>query len=205
MITLYYSPGACSMAPHVLLRQLSLPHTLVRIESGQMHEPSFLAVNPRAQVPVVRTPSGELLTETIAILEWIARQVPEAGLVPEDPLERARAIEVMSWLATRAHGQFGRWFRPDRDALRPEDEARVKELAGEAYKSSLRHAMSMLPDGPHAMGERPSIVDAYLVVYFVWARYMQLDLATLPRLAAWGATHAGQPAVREMLKAEGLA
>jgi glutathione S-transferase len=205
MITLYYSAGACSMAPHVLLKQLSLPHTLVRIEPDKIREPSFLAVNPRAQVPVVRTPDGQLLTETVAILEWIAQQAPQARLVPEDPLDRARAIEVMSWLATRSHGHFGRWFRPERYAYRPEDVPRVRSEAGEAYASSLKHALDMLPDGPHALGERPSIVDAYLVVYFLWARYMQLDLAGLPRLASWAATHAGQPAVQQMLKAEGLA
>jgi glutathione S-transferase len=205
MITLYYSAGACSMAPHVLLKQLSLPHTLVRVEPDKIREPSFLAINPRAQVPVLRTPSGQLLTESIAILEWIGRQVPEAGLVPEDPLEKARALEVMSWLATRSHGLFSRWFRPDRYAFRPEDEPRIKSEAAEAYVSSLRHAMDMLPDGPHALGERPSIVDSYLVVYFLWASYMKVDLAGLPRLASWAASHAGQPAVREMLRAEGLA
>lgn len=205
MIKLYYSPGACSMAPHVLLRELSLPHTLIRIEAGHYRDEDFLAINPRAQVPALVTPEGTILTETIAILGWIAAQAPEAGLLPDTPLEQARAIELMSWLATRAHGEFGRWFRPDRYADSPEEQARVKAEALAAFRSALVHADRMLPGGSHALGERPSVVDAYLVVYALWARFCGLDLSEMPKLAAWMGNHLGRPAVMGMLKEEGLA
>jgi glutathione S-transferase len=206
LITLYYAPGACSLASHVLLRQLGLAHEARRVDTsaGEHRGEAFLAVNPRGLVPALRTPSGVVLTESIAVLRWVAAQAPAAGLWPDDPLEQARALEIMSWLATRPHPLFARWFAPEREGVAPADRDRARAAAAEAYAGALAHTVRMLPEGEHALGERPSIVDPYLLVFWLWARHMQLDLRGLPRLERWGAQMFAQPAVQQVLQIEGL-
>jgi glutathione S-transferase len=199
VITLYYAPGACSMAPHVLLEELDLPYETVRIDTnaGQQHTPEFLALNPRARVPVLRTPDGEVLTETIALSTWIARQAPAAGWLPTESVPLARTLETMSFLATGAHAAFTRWVVPQStDPVRAEARA--------SYLAAVNHLERMSSGGRFATGDRPTIADPYVLVYFLWARHMGLDLVETPWFARWGAEFAARPAVLRVLRREGL-
>ena len=118
LLTLFYSPGACSLVPHIALREAGADFTTHRVllANGDQLRPDFLAVNPKARVPALRrNDNGEVLTEGVAILDWIVRTWPGAPLLPTDPWQRAKAMEALVWLSGTVHGEmFASIFRPAR-------------------------------------------------------------------------------------------
>src|SRR3954462_8299270 len=117
MLTLYYSPGACSMAPHIALEEAGADYDLqlVAIPKAEQQGPEYLAVNPRGKVPALRTDHG-ILTENVAILTYIARSFPKPALLPEHPFEMARCLSHMAYLSNTVHPAFTHIVRPARFA-----------------------------------------------------------------------------------------
>jgi glutathione S-transferase len=188
---LFYSPGACSLAPHIVLEELGVPYetTRVLVNDGEGRAPTYLAINPRGRVPalVIRDETGErVLTEAMAIMVYLAQSHPEAGLLPVEPERFARLLEWMSWLGSTMH-QTGM-----RTIIRPErftkDAAGVPAIVAqgkELFADGLAQIEQRLPVQGHAMGEQFSILDAYLLVFYRWGNRVGFEVRDqFPRFAA---------------------
>lgn len=200
---LYYAPGACSLSPHIVLRELGLDHQLERVDlRTQPHRTAsgedFSQISAKGYVPALRLADGELLTEGPAIVQYLADQNPEAGLLaPAGSLARARAQEWLNYIASELHKNFGALFRPDG----PDE---VKQAARAALAQRLRFTAEALQDRDYLVGERFGVADAYLFVVLGWCQYLAVDLAPYPTLQAFQQRIAERPAVQAALKAEGL-
>jgi len=203
MMKLYYLPGACSLADHIVLRWSGLLFELQAMTHEQLHAPDFLKINPLGAVPVL-TDGDWVLTQNIAILHYIAEQVPEAGLLGGDT-PRARA-EVRRWLAfinADVHKSFGPIFGAARYI---KDEVAQNELRANAA-TLLRKLFGMLDTqlaGRDWIAGSRSVADAYLYVVLRWAQATKIDLSGYDNLAAFGTRMAADPAVAQSLQSEGL-
>lgn len=213
---LYYAPGACSLAAHIALEEIRLAGladyatTRLVLPSGDQRRPEFLAVNPRGHVPVLsyRIDGRDgLLTEGLAILQFLAARHPQAMLLPADALDAARAWEWLSWLATDVHAHaFMQVFYPSRYAQDAAAQAQV-EASGRALLT--RHwgdLESKLPaavvDAGFALGAF-SLVDALLIVFFRWARrYGFMPHERYPRWTALTQRTLARDSVRQVFADE---
>ena len=208
MYKLYYSPGACSLAPHILLEESALPYTLelVSIAEGKTRTPEYLAINPKGRVPVLVTEEGELLTEVPAICWYIARQVEHLSLFPHGVLPGARCLEWCNWLSGTVHGQtFGQIWRAHRfvddKALYPAIEAKGRADVG----GHLQFIEQRIGRRDWAVGNAYTLVDAYLLVFFRWGNRIGLDMrSAYPGWTAHAERVAARPAVQRALKQEGI-
>lgn len=207
MHTLYFSPGACSLAVHIALQELHIAHDLARVSTGdeEHKRPAFLDVNPLAQVPVVRTPDGERLTEVVSILLYLAEQTPEPALLPADPLARQRCVQLMSQIASGLHPAYTMIIRPDRITGDESAHAALR-IAGRArFERLLGHIAAQIPaDGPWLFGEQYTVADAYLFVMFAWAQFAGIDVSRWPQLRSWAGRVRERPATARALRAEKL-
>lgn len=198
---LYYSPGACSLASHIVLREAGLSPDLEKValqtrttESGR----DFNTVNPKGYVPVLELDSGEVLTEGVAIMQYIAETYPQAGFASSTALGRARVQEALHFVGSEIHKSFSPLFKP----WTTED---GKEKAREAVLMRLGQAEALLADGRDGLAGPFSVADLYLFVVTNWAAHVGVSLDGFPALNALREKIAARPAVQAALKAEGLA
>jgi glutathione S-transferase len=198
---LFISPGACSLAPHIALREAGATFDTVKVdlatrkvETGE----DFLAVNPSGKVPALTLDSGETLTENPAILLYIADQKPEAGLAPRDgTMDRYRLLSRLSFLGSEFHKAFVPLFTPGTS-----DEA--KAAATTAVKNHLAALDKDLAGKEHYAGAGFSVADIYLFVMLGWPAHVGIDMSAYPALGAYCGRIAQRPAVGAALQAEGL-
>lgn len=178
---LYYSPGSCSLAPHMVLEEIGLPYELELVSSkdGQMtNTDKWRAVNPKGRVPALSGVPGNiggqpnLLTEAAAILIYLARTNPDSQLLPTDAAGEARCIEWMNWLSSNVHAMsYGQIWRPQRFV---DDESLFPAVKAKGFRNlDSQHAYieRLLADGrTWTVGETYSIVDPYLLVFFRWGQ-----------------------------------
>ncbi|GAB3127134.1 glutathione transferase GstA [Novispirillum itersonii] len=199
---LYYSPGACSLASHIVLREVGAAVELEKValatrttESGA----DFAAINPKGYVPALVLDDGALLTEGVAIMQYAAETHPQAGLAPKTPLERARVQEALNYLGTEVHKSFSPLFKPWTT-----EEGKVQ--ARDMVLKRLGLIESQLADGrAWLLGDAVSVADFYLFVITNWAAHVAVPLDGFPHLNALRGKIAARPAVQAALKAEGLA
>lgn len=198
---LYYSPGACSLSPHIVLRECGFDVQLERVDlQSKLTETGaqYKTIHPMGAVPALQLDDGQVLTEGPAIVQYLADRVPEKRLAPSaGTMERYRLMEWLNFISTELHKGFGALFNPTfsddgKAAVRGQLEARLAD------------AERRLGAGPYAMGREFSVVDAYLFTVLGWGRYVNLDLAPWPGLVAYLGRIAERPAVQAALKAEGL-
>lgn len=199
---LYYVPGACSLAPHIVLREAGIEAELVRVDLSKQTTAdgaNFADINPRGYVPVLELPNGEHLTENAAILQYLADRSPHAALAPSGPgLERYRLQEWLSFCGSELLKTIGPLFNPAlHDSVRRELVARLSVRLG--------WADSQLGGRNFVLGERFSVADAYLFAVLGMLRLVGLNLADWPALAAHSIRVGSRPAVQAALKAEVLA
>jgi glutathione S-transferase len=208
VMKLYYAPGACSLAPHIVLEEVGTRFELSRVDlsANEQHSAEYLRVNPKARVPALA--DGEwVLTECPAILRYIAARHPGAALYPWDPREEARCAEWLAWLSSTIHVAFGHVRRAARYASDPRA---VEDVAATAKKTcgELWHAVEQkIGDGPWAIGGRYSVADPYLLVYWTWGRgpALAFDMQReFPRWTAHARRLAARPAVQRAFAREGL-
>ena len=197
---LYYSPGACSQAPHILLHEIGLEHDAARVDlkAKKLEDGSdYLAVNPKGAVPALQLDSGEVLTENAVILQYLGDRTnwPEV-LPPLGDFRRYRVLEMVNFITTELHKRFGFLF--SREAT---DE--MKRLVISDLGKKLDYIDQRLGDGPFLFGEQLTLPDPYLFVIAGWAeKFMGLD--RWPNLKAFRERMLQRPAVRHVLKFEGL-
>lgn len=199
---LYYAPGACSLSPHISLREAGAAFDLERVDTKTHRTESgadYLVINPKGYVPALQLDGGEVLTEGAAVVQFIADRHPASGLAPANgSLERARLQEHLNFIASELHKAFTPLF--DRSA--PEA---AKQAAPAAVARRLDHVERLLADGrAFLLGERFSVADAYLFTVASWTGPTGIGLDRWPKLAAFVARVAARPSVQAALRAEGL-
>lgn len=207
-LTLFYSPGACSLASHVALEETGRPFATVRVtlREGAQRRPEYLAVNPRGRVPALRI-GDQVLTENPAVLAWVANAFPEAGLLPPaGTLAHARALEWLCWLTSSVHIAFAQVWRPERfvgsdapPAVTSPLQAQGRALIEQYYAQ----IDARLADGGHAAGEGFSVADANLLPFYRWGGLIGLDMRTdFPAWTAHAERMMERPAVRRAIERE---
>jgi glutathione S-transferase len=198
---LYYSPGACSLSPHIVLLEAGLPYDLVKVdlrakklENGD----DYLKVNPKGQVPALALDSGELVTEGPVIVQMLADKAPAKNLAPpRDSAERYKLQEWLNYITTELHKSLGPLFSP---VLSDDAKSFFKDRATGKFK----YLDSQLAGRDYLMGKQFTVPDAYLFVMLSWAELMKFDLSGLSNLMAYKARIAARPKVQEALTKEGL-
>jgi glutathione S-transferase len=198
---LYYSPGACSLSPHIALLEAGLPYDLVKVdlkakklENGD----DYLKVNPKGQVPALSLDSGELVTEGPVIVQMIADQAPGKNLAPaRDSAERYKLMEWLNFITTELHKSCGPMFSP---VLADDAKAFFKDRVMGKFK----YIDGALADKDYLMGKQFTVADGYLFTMLSWAERMKFDLSAMPNLVAYKARVAARPKVQEALTKEGL-
>jgi len=203
---LFFSPGAVSMATHIALEELGAPYELepVLIREGQQNTEQYRRIHPLGRLPALEIAPGVVLTETPALLNYLADLAPQLRLLPDEPLGRARANEWMSLLASAVHIAFITFFRPQRYTSDEAAAATLKVDGKQRFFELLRYVEGRLPEHGFVLGEHYSLCDAYLSVFFLWARRIELPLDELPRYARLASAVLQRPAVRRALEQEGF-
>ncbi len=203
--TLYYSPAACSLAPHILLEETGADYELieVNVRQGKTQEPEFLKLNPKARVPVLVT-GDQILTEVPAICWYIASGAQ--NLIPKDVLQQARALEWFNWLSGTLHAvAFGGKWRPHRFVTRPELFTDVHARADQNLEEGFAYIEQRLAGRQWVLGDDYSLVDPYLFVFYNWTKSIGIDAQE--RYPLWHA-HASRMlarnAVSRALRQEGI-
>lgn len=201
-LTFYYTPTTCSLASHIALEESGLPFEASRI---RLHDPDSVAVwretNPSGGVPALIS-DGRLLTENVAILDYVARLAPEAGLLPDDPFDAARALSLTAWFASTVHitGRMARAplrFTPDETAWEPlKVEGRIR------FEANLRKVDALLDGRDWLVGERMSVADAYALVFYAWGVAGEYPMAEMANYSTLARRMAGRPGVQRAMARE---
>lgn len=196
---LYYAPDTCSLSPHIVLHELGLPHTLVRVNNQTKRTADggdFLAINPKGYVAALQRDDGQVLTEGPAIVQYLADLKPQAGLAPVNgSWERSRLQEWLNFISTEIHGGFGPLFNR---AL----PAEAREWWQVRLEKRLDHVAGVLATQPYLLAGRFGVADAYLYTVLRWAAGFDIDLARWPALPGYMHRIAQRPSVRAALAAE---
>ena len=198
---LYYAPGACSLSPHIVSRELGIPLELKKVNTKDKTVEGggdYWKINGRGYVPALELDNGEILTEGPAIVQYLADQKPDAGLAPRaGSLERYRLQEWLNFLTSEVHKQFSPLFKPNT----PED---YKPIAKQNIATRFDWLEQQLAGKEYLTGKQFTVADAYLFVLLNWTRPTQIDLSKWPNLAAFQKRVGARPKVKEAMQAEGL-
>jgi glutathione S-transferase len=202
MLKLYYSPGACSLSPHIALREAGLTFELEQVNLKDKKTKSgedYTKINPKGYVPALRLNDGYLLTEGPAIVQWIADQKPGSHLAPASGTsERYQLQEWLTFIGTELHKNFSPLFNP---ATPDATKASVVQTLAKRFA----WVDEKLQGKDYLTGSQFSVADAYLFTITNWANFVKFDLKDYPNVRAFQARVAQRPKVQEALKAEGLA
>jgi glutathione S-transferase len=198
---LYYSTGACSLSPHIVLREAGFPFELEKVNLASKKTSSgddYLEVNPKGYVPALRLDSGDVLTEGPAIVQYLADKAPEKQLAPAaGTMERYHLVEWLNFISTEVHKSFSPLFKPNT----PEE---TKQAYRDLIAKRLGIVEKQLQGRDYLTGNQFSVADAYLFTVLCWARPMSIDLGQWPAVQAYMQRVAARPAVHEAMKVEGL-
>ena len=197
---LYYSPGACSQAPHIILHEIGLSHEAAKVDlraKTLADGRSYLEINPKGVVPALELENGEVLTENAVVLQYLGDRAGADLLPPMGDFRRYRLLEWLNFIATELHKGFGPFFKPDAG-----EEA--KAFARKLVTSKLDYVESAFGGAPYLTGENFTIADAYLFVITGWADKFDLGLERRPNLAGFRERVLERPSVRHVLRFEGL-
>jgi glutathione S-transferase len=197
-VKLYFLPGACSLSPHIVLRELGLPFDLERVDTKSGKTASgddFRAINPKGYVPVLQLDDGQVLTEGAAIVQYLADRKPEAMLAPAPgTMDRYRLQEWLVYVATEIHKGFSPLFRV-------KDEEAKKALVA-ALTAKFPYLARHLEKRQFLLGDRFTVADAYLFTVLNWSKFVGIDLSQWPELRAYHERIGGRPSVRAAIAAE---
>lgn len=199
---LYYTPGACSIHPHIALCEAGLAHTIEKVDLKAKKTESgadYMGINPKGYIPALQLDNGEMLVEGVAIVQYIADQKPESGLAPKaGTMERYRLQEWLTFISSELHKTFSPLF----NAAMPDE---GKKIFRDRLAMRFAYVDKQLAGKNFLMGSNFTVADGYLYNMIRWARRVELDLSQCPNVAAFEKRIEARPKVIEALKAEGLA
>lgn len=198
---LYYSPGACSMATHIVAREAGHSFDLEKVDIPNKKTADggdYWKVNPKGYVPALMLDDGQVITEVGVICQYLADQKPESGLVPAfGTIARYHQMAALNFAATEIHKQIGALFNPK---MTPE----MKEVQIGTIERRFNALEKMLDDKPYIMGDKFSAADAYLFTVLNWTKIHKIDVSKWPNIQGFMNRVAARPKVQETMKAEGL-
>jgi glutathione S-transferase len=201
VVKLYYSPGACSLAPHIILREIGHPFDLVKVDTGSHKTPGggdFYAINPKGCVPVLELENGERLTEGPIIAQYLCDQAGRSDLMPAfGSFERYRVLEWQNYITSELHKSFSPLFNSLFDT-------NAKALHASGLRKKFGWVSEVLGSKAYLCGGNFTAADAYLFTVTSWARHVDLNLSSLTNLQGHVQRVAARPAVQMALSAEGL-
>jgi glutathione S-transferase len=203
MLKLYFSPGSCALASHIALEEAGVAYTAERVDfkNGQQTTPEYLAINPKGRVPVLVTDRGAL-TETPAILAYVAQSSSKAKLMPDDAFAFAQAQSFNSYLCSTVHVAHAHKGRGYRWAAEETSFADMKRKVPETMAASFALVERGMLKGPWVMGDQYTVCDGYLFTLGGWLEGDGVDLAALPKVAAHRKRMSERPAVQKVLADE---
>jgi glutathione S-transferase len=203
MMTLYFSPGACSLASHIGLEETGATYEIkpILLAKGQQKTEDYLKINPRGKVPALNV-EGKILVENTAILTYLARRFPETRLMPADPAEEARCIGTMCWFSSVVHPSYQRFHRPERFAETEAAHAGVKENGRKLFWANLQEIDSMIGANDWVMGREFTAVDPYALVFYGWGERSGFPMKELSAYTAWQERMMKRPTVKKSVESE---
>ncbi|MCR8551061.1 glutathione binding-like protein [Salipiger sp. P9] len=200
---LYYIPGACSMAAHIVALETGIPlsfHKVDMSEKGKFVDgEDYANISPTSLVPTLILDDDTKLTEAAVIMQYLAAQVPEKNLAPDEGMLHWRLLEVLNFLSTEVHKNFTPLFNPSL-------QADARQLFEDLLKKRLSYlAENMIGQSGYLVGDDYTIADAYLFTLLGWAQFQKIDLGFAPALGEYAGRISSRPAVIQALKDEGLA
>jgi glutathione S-transferase len=203
MLTLYYCPGACSMASHITLEESGLPFEgkPLRLGKGEAQTPEYLKINPRGKVPALVV-DGRALTENVAIMSYVARQVAPGKLLPTGAFDEARCISTMTWFSNSVHPPWTHLQRPERFAEDKAAHETVRATGRKGFVAALQEIDSLLAGNDWLIGSQFTVADAYALVFYGWGMRIELPMKDFTAYTAHKERMLARPAVRRVLERE---
>jgi glutathione S-transferase len=203
MLTLYFTPGACSLAAHIVLEESGQKYEkqLVDLANGEQRSEPYLKINPQGRVPALRLDNGEPLTENTAILPYLGKRF---GLWPSEPMAEARALSLIGFFAGSVHPAHAHIGRPERYATDPAAFPSIKEAGLKTFHGYLKQIDGMLK-GREWFCDQYSVLDAYGLVFYAWGFRRELPMQELESYSALKDRMLRRPAVRRVAEEEKLA
>jgi glutathione S-transferase len=203
MLTLYYWPGACSMAAHAALEETGTVYERIEVNlrEGEQNRETFRQINPRGEVPVLRV-GDKVITQSVAILTYVGRQFPEAALLPSDATDEARCLSIMTWISSAVDPLFRRLARPERFVAGEAARTAVGNAAKDAYWVKCQEIDALLSGKAWMMGTQYTVCDPYALVYYGWAARFGLPVKELAAYTELKDRLLERPAVRRVLERE---
>jgi glutathione S-transferase len=198
---LYFAPGACSLATHITLREAGLPFELKRadVQTKKLEDGSdYLAVNSKGAVPALKLDNGQVLTEGVAIMQYLADQRPDSGLAPKNgTIERYRLQEWLNYITSEVHKSFSPLWNPTVDPA-------VKKFALDNLAKKFEWLNKQLTGKKYLTGDTFTIADSYLFTVLNWSNFLHVDLSKYPAIRDFQSRVAARPKVHEAMEVEGL-
>lgn len=198
---LYYSPGACSLSPHIVACEAELPVELIKVDlESKLTETGedFRQLNPNGYVPLLILDDGNSLTEGPAIVQYLADQTPDKKIIPPaGTFERSKLQQWLNFISTEIHKSFSPLF----NSAAPDG---AKELAASILMRRLETVAEQLSSQPFLLGENFTVADAYLFVTLSWGKHVDIDISRWPALARYADRISERPAVQKAMREEGL-
>lgn len=204
---LFYKSAACSLAPHIVMAELNMVYELeaVDLKSKACASGDYRTINPNGSVPALKMESGEILTEATVIMQYLADQKPEAGLMPKlGTTDRYRALEWLNFIATDLHKNYTPLFFAGMIVKNAEGQAEMKKYYVELLGRKLEVASQRLGDKQFALGNTFTVVDAYLFTVLGWSKYVGLDVSKFANLTSYMSRVGERPSVMRAMKEEGM-
>lgn len=200
MLTLYYAPGACSMAAHIVLEESGEKYTPQRVDlaNGEQRSQAYLKINPLGRVPALRLDNGEPLAENTAILPYLGKRF---GLWPSDPVAEAKALSVIGFFAASVHPAHAHISRPERYAADPAVFGALKEMGLKVFHGYLKQIDGMLA-GREWFSDKYSVIDPYGLVFYTWGIRREFPMGELKNYTAFKDRMLKRPAVSRVLEEE---
>ena len=200
MLTLFYTPGACSLAPHIVLEESGEKYEkhAVDMAKGEQRSEDYLKINPQGRVPALRLDDGESLTENTAILPYLGKRF---GLWPTETIAEAKALSLIGFFAASVHPAHAHFGRPERYAADTAAYATIKETGLKTFHGYLKQIDAMLA-GRDWLSQAYSVLDPYALVFYAWGMRRELPVGELEHYTAFKDRMLARPAVRRVAEEE---
>ncbi len=204
-IKLYYSPGACSLAAHIVIEEVGVPYETQRLNfaEGDQRKPEYLRINPRGRVPALVV-DGEVLTENIGILAYFGGGYPQAGLWPEKTWDQAKLVSTLGWFSNTVHPAYGHVVRSERYVDDEAAKEAIKVKGRASFWAYLEEIDRLLAGRKWCIANQYTVADPYLLVFYRWANRQKLPVSELKNYRALIDRLLARPAVQKVMADEGI-